>query len=77
MEAGRYGVLDETGRVVIRAVWDGIQNSYDGFIPVKKNGDWGIIDVYNNQVVKCQYKKLILVMEVISRYIVGTVAFNN
>ena len=57
-ESGRYGVLDETGRVVIRAVWDGILKSYDGFIPVKKNGDWGIIDVYNNQVVKCQYKTI-------------------
>lgn len=55
---GYYGIFDDTGKVAIKPVWDNVDGIIEGFIGVKKDGDWGIIDLDGHVIVPCKYKKI-------------------
>lgn len=54
---GKYGLVNRDGKVVVSCQYDDIteQNEY-GYIAVKKDNKWGIIDQYGNTVVEPKYQ---------------------
>ncbi len=55
---GRYGVFDDTGKVVVKPVWDDVDGIKEGFIGAKKNGNWGIIDLDGHSIISFNYQKV-------------------
>lgn len=41
---GKWGFIDETGKMVIPPTWDEALSFADGLAPVQKDGQWGYID---------------------------------
>jgi hypothetical protein len=41
---GKWGFIDETGKMVITPAWDEALSFADGLAPVRKEGKWGYID---------------------------------
>lgn len=53
---GKYGLQNRDGKVVVSCQYDDIteQNEY-GYVAVKKDNKWGVIDQYGNTVVEPKY----------------------
>lgn len=53
---GLFGVLNEAGRVVSGFQWEEVGSFDNGFFAVKRDGSWGVADVYNHIIIRCEYK---------------------
>lgn len=51
-----WGVLDENGKTVADFVYEAIGEFNNGFFLMKQRGNWGIGDIYNHVIIKCNYK---------------------
>ena len=57
-ENGKWGVLDQSGKVVLAAKYSRIDNFVDGLAPTKKDGLWGLMDAQGKVVVPFLYHRL-------------------
>lgn len=55
---GKWGFVDENNKVVIPAIYEEVEDFYNGNTPVKKNGKWGIIDTKGNFIIQPRYNYL-------------------
>ncbi|NUU75326.1 WG repeat-containing protein [Paenibacillus xylanilyticus] len=51
----RYGFIDKTGKIVIKAKYEQILAFSEGLAPVKQNDKWGFIDKQGKVIIKPQY----------------------
>ena len=57
---GKWGCIDETGKVVIPCKYDNVQEFKDGLATVELNGKYGFIDKTGREVVPCKYDDVAL-----------------
>lgn len=48
-ENGKWGFLDIDGKVVIKPIYDEVNDFKDNYCIAKKDGKWGVIDIRENQ----------------------------
>lgn len=54
-----WAIFDDLGSRVSDFIYDEVSNwSYNGLIPVRKDGDWGVVDTYGHILVPFQYMKV-------------------
>ena len=54
----KYGVINEFGKIIIRAKYDDKMSFENGFAPISKDGKWGLIDVNGKIIIPLQYEKI-------------------
>ncbi|MBN1412690.1 MAG: WG repeat-containing protein [Spirochaetales bacterium] len=54
-EQGKAGFIDESGRIVIGAVYEDAENFSGGLAAVKLNNNWGFIDKKGKMVIEAEY----------------------
>ena len=52
-----YAVIDEKGRMASAFQWESIGDFENGFFVVKRDGSWGLADVYGHLIVDCEYQR--------------------
>lgn len=55
---GKYGLLDRTGRWIIPAEYEDIENMSEGLAGAKKDGKWGFLDDKNEWVITPSYNQV-------------------
>lgn len=58
-----FGVLDETGKVILNCQFEKINASllggfHNGFFAVKMTGSWGVANIHNVLVIPCEYESV-------------------
>ena len=55
MESSLWGLMDRNGQVLAEPLWDAIGIGGDELYPALKDGLWGYIDVYGNEMIPFRY----------------------
>lgn len=55
VETKKWGLKDASGKEVVSAIYDGVNEFINGYIPVKKNNLWGFVDENGKEVVPTIY----------------------
>ena len=53
---GKWGFVDETGRIVVACQYDDVNSFSDGLAMVEKDGKWGFIDIKGREVILLGYE---------------------
>ncbi|NME72366.1 WG repeat-containing protein [Flammeovirga aprica] len=76
-KGGKYGLVDEMGRVVIPVIYDMIDVPSEGKVSAKKNGKWGYLNLKGKTVIPFQFDDAQLFIdgyaEVVSNSIEGVI----
>ena len=54
-KSGKYGFVDDKGKVVISLKYDHAWQFHEGLACVKLNGKWGFIDKRGEEIISCKY----------------------
>ncbi len=61
---GKYGFMDETGKIVIPCQWEEVEQFNEGLAKVKDfNGKWGFVDKTGRIVTPCKWQKAVFFSE--------------
>ena len=52
---GKYGFVNEEGKLVIPVIYDFARAFSEGFAAVKRNREWGFVDKTGKEVIPCVY----------------------
>ena len=50
-----YGIIDQTGQMVVSAEWDGVGEVSEGMVSVKRDGKWGFINLEGEIIIATQW----------------------
>lgn len=58
-QGGKYGVVDENGKVIVPCIWNSIGSFVDGLAQVEDEaGLWGFVDKTGALVIPCRYERV-------------------
>lgn len=55
---GKWGFIDKSGKIVIEAVYEKVEDFRNGYAAVLKDGKWGFINKKGEIVIECKYRKV-------------------
>jgi hypothetical protein len=74
---GKYGVIDKTGNVIIKAKYDDIDAFSENVAPVRKEKAWGAVDITGKEIIPVMYTKSKFENELKKEYHKNEVAKNK
>lgn len=54
----KYGLIDTSGQVAVRSMYDEIGSFREGRLAVRKNGLWGFANKNGNEIIPCRFRKV-------------------
>jgi len=54
----KIGLIDNTGKVIIPAIYTDLGEVSEGRVAVKSGGKWGFCDLDGNEIIDCKYEKV-------------------